>query len=220
MIRLKNVGKTYRTSDMETRALTNVNLDIAGGEFVSIMGPSGSGKSTLLSILGLLDTPSEGMIQFGNTTISKERDSLLTELRRKHIGFVFQAFNLIPHLSIERNVELGLVYRGVGKAERRKRSLDVLKAVGLEARAKHYPAQLSGGQQQRAAIARALVGDPSIILADEPTGNLDSQNGEQILDMLQGIVASGKTVVMVTHDERQAQWAHRTISMKDGRIVL
>ncbi len=220
MIRLKNVGKTYRTSEMETRALTNVNLDIAGGEFVSIMGPSGSGKSTLLSILGLLDTPSEGMIQFGNTTISEERDSLLTELRRKHIGFVFQAFNLIPHLSIERNVELGLVYRGVGKAERRKRSLDVLKAVGLEARAKHYPAQLSGGQQQRAAIARALVGDPSIILADEPTGNLDSQNGEQILDMLQGIVASGKTVVMVTHDERQAQRAHRTISMKDGRIVL
>ena len=220
MIRLKNVGKTYRTSEMETRALTNVNLDIAGGEFVSIMGPSGSGKSTLLSILGLLDTPSEGMIQFGNTTISKERDSLLTELRRKHIGFVFQAFNLIPHLSIERNVELGLVYRGVGKAERRKRSLDVLKAVGLEARAKHYPAQLSGGQQQRAAIARALVGDPSIILADEPTGNLDSQNGEQILDMLQGIVASGKTVVMVTHDERQAQRAHKTISMKDGRIVL
>ncbi|NKD55925.1 MULTISPECIES: ABC transporter ATP-binding protein [unclassified Haematospirillum] len=220
MIRLKNVGKTYRTSEMETRALTNVNLDIAGGEFVSIMGPSGSGKSTLLSILGLLNTPSEGMIQFGNTTISKERDSLLTELRRKHIGFVFQAFNLIPHLSIERNVELGLVYRGVGKAERRKRSLDVLKAVGLEARAKHYPAQLSGGQQQRAAIARALVGDPSIILADEPTGNLDSQNGEQILDMLQGIVASGKTVVMVTHDERQAQRAHRTISMKDGRIVL
>jgi len=220
MIRLKNVGKTYRTSEMETRALTNVNLDIEGGEFVSIMGPSGSGKSTLLSILGLLDTPSEGMIQFGNTTISKERDSLLTELRRKHIGFVFQAFNLIPHLSIERNVELGLVYRGVGKAERRKRSLDVLKAVGLEARAKHYPAQLSGGQQQRAAIARALVGDPSIILADEPTGNLDSQNGEQILDMLQGIVASGKTVVMVTHDERQAQRAHKTISMKDGRIVL
>lgn len=220
MIRLKNVGKTYRTSDMETRALTNVNLDIAGGEFVSIMGPSGSGKSTLLSILGLLDTPSEGIIQFGNTTIREERDSLLTELRLKHIGFVFQAFNLIPPLSIERNVELGLVYRGVGKAERCKRSLDVLKAVGLEARAKHYPAQLSGGQQQRAAIARALVGDPSIILADEPTGNLDSQNGEQIFDMLQGIVASGKTVVMVTHDERQAQRAHRTISMKDGRIVL
>ncbi|AMW35915.1 ABC transporter ATP-binding protein [Haematospirillum jordaniae] len=220
MIRLENVGKTYRTSEMETRALTNVSLDIDGGEFVSIMGPSGSGKSTLLSILGLLDTPSEGTIQFGNTTVSEERDSLLTELRRKHIGFVFQAFNLIPHLSIERNVELGLVYRGVGKAERRKRSLDVLKSVGLEARAKHYPAQLSGGQQQRAAIARALVGDPTIILADEPTGNLDSQNGEQILDMLQGIVASGKTVVMVTHDERQAQRAHRTISMKDGRIVL
>lgn len=219
MIRLKNVGKTYRTSEMETRALTNVNLDIAGGEFVSIMGPSGSGKSTLLSILGLLDTPSEGMIQFGNTKISEERDSLLTELRRRHIGFVFQAFNLIPHLSIERNVELGLVYRGVGKAERRKRSLSALKSVGLEARAKHYPAQLSGGQQQRAAVARALVGDPTIILADEPTGNLDSQNGEQILDMLQSIAASGKTVVMVTHDERQAQRAHRTILMKDGRII-
>lgn len=220
MIRLENVGKTYRTSEMETRALTNVSLDIDGGEFVSIMGPSGSGKSTLLSIIGLLDTPSEGTIQFGNTKISEERDSLLTELRRRHIGFVFQAFNLIPHLNIERNVELGLVYRGVGKIERHKRSLSALKAVGLEARAKHYPAQLSGGQQQRAAIARALVGDPTIILADEPTGNLDSQNGEQILDMLQGIAASGKTVVMVTHDERQAQRAHRTILMKDGRIVL
>ncbi|WP_086993385.1 ABC transporter ATP-binding protein [Rhizobium sullae] len=219
MIKLRKVGKTYRTEDLETRALADINLDVGRGEFLSIMGPSGSGKSTLLSIMGLLDAPSEGIMQFADIDISDGNDRLLTDLRRKHIGFVFQAFNLIPHLSVERNVELGLKYRGIARAERRDRSMSVLKAVGLDARARHYPAQLSGGQQQRAAIARALVGDPAIVLADEPTGNLDSGNGEQVLDMLENIAATGKTVIMVTHDDRQASRAYRMVSMKDGRIL-
>lgn len=219
MIRLIKVGKIYQTAEVETSALSDINLTVQKGEFLSIMGPSGSGKSTLLSILGLLDGISEGHYEFYGTDVSNGEDSLLTRLRRDHIGFVFQAFNLIPHLTIERNVELGLAYRGIVRSERRERSINALRRIGLEARSHHYPTQLSGGQQQRAAIARALIGSPDLILADEPTGNLDSDNGEQVLQMLEEIAAGGTTIIMVTHDEQQAKRAQRVIFVNDGRIA-
>lgn len=220
MLHLQNICKTYRTEEVETIALSNITLDIEQGEFVAIMGPSGSGKSTLLGILGLLDTPTRGDFRFFNKNIGQAHDSDLTALRRKHIGFVFQSFNLISHLNVERNVELGLIYRGAPRKTIRERSQAALADVGLAARFRHYPSQLSGGQQQRVAIVRAVVGRPDIILADEPTGNLDTENGNKIMDMLQTISAAGTTVIMVTHSAEQAKRAHRTVMMRDGKIRL
>lgn len=219
MLHLHNICKTYRTEEVETLALSNITLNIEQGEFVAIMGPSGSGKSTLLGILGLLDSPTSGDFMFFNKNISQARDGDLTTLRRKHIGFVFQSFNLISHLNVERNVELGLIYRGVPHKTLRERSQAALAGVGLEARSRHYPSQLSGGQQQRVAIARAVVGRPDIILADEPTGNLDTENGNKIMDLLQTVSAAGTTVIMVTHSAEQAKRANRTVKMRDGKIV-
>lgn len=219
MLHLHNICKTYRTEEVETLALSKITLDIEQGEFVAIMGPSGSGKSTLLGILGLLDSPTRGDFRFFDKNISQARDKDLTILRRKHIGFVFQSFNLISHLNVERNVELGLIYRGVSRKTISERSQAALAGVGLEARSRHYPSQLSGGQQQRVAIARAVVGCPAIILADEPTGNLDTENGNKIMDMLQKVSAAGTTVIMVTHSVEQAKRAHRTVMMRDGMII-
>lgn len=216
MLQLHNIFKTYRTEEVETLALSNVTLDIEQGEFVAIMEPSGSGKSTLIGILGLLDSPTRGDFRFFNKNISQARDRDLTFLRRKHIGFVFQSFNLISHLTVERNVELGLIYRGAPRKTIRERSQAALAGVGLEARSRHYTSQLSGGQQQRVAIARAIVGCPDIILADEPTGNLDTENGNKVMDMLQTVSAAGTTVIMVTHSAEQAKRAHRTVMMRDG----
>lgn len=219
MIRLNDIGKTFRTSEVETTAVSNIDLTVAKGDFLALMGPSGSGKSTLLSIVGMLDSATEGTYLFEGTDVSNASDTLLTRMRRQHTGFIFQAFNLIPHMTVERNVEIGLLYRGIDRRVRQKRCAAVLRDVGLDARARHYPGQLSGGQQQRVAIARALVGNPSLILADEPTGNLDSRNGSQVMEILKAIAAAGTTIIMVTHDETLAKQAGRTVMMRDGRIV-
>lgn len=220
MFHLHNICKTYRTEEVETLALSDITLDIEPGEFVAIMGPSGSGKSTLLGILGLLDSPTRGDFHFFSRNISQARDSDLTFLRRKHIGFVFQSFNLISHLNVQRNVELGLIYRDVPHKMIKQRSQAALARVGLEARSRHYPSQLSGGQQQRVAIARAIAGCPDAILADEPTGNLDTENGNNVMDILQSISTAGTTVIMVTHSAEQAKRANRTVMMRDGKILI
>jgi putative ABC transport system ATP-binding protein len=219
MLTLVNVTKSYRTSEVETVALREVSLDIRPGEFLAIMGPSGCGKSTLLNLLGLLDRPTGGqMLCLGrDITQASERD--LTLLRRAHIGFVFQNFNLIEDLTVEQNVEVALIYRGVTAAERKRRIAAVLERVGLSARARHMPFQLSGGQQQRAAVARALVAEPQLILADEPTGNLDTANGQAVLAMLTEIARAGTSVVMVTHSRAHAAAADRTITLLDGHVV-
>lgn len=219
MIRLSNIRKTFRTSEVETTAVSNIDLTIAKGDFLAVMGPSGSGKSTLLSIVGMLDSATDGTYLFEGTDVSNASDTVLTRMRRQHTGFIFQAFNLIPHMTVERNVEVGLLYRSIDRRVRQKRCAAALRDVGLDARARHYPGQLSGGQQQRVAIARALVGNPSLILADEPTGNLDSRNGSQVMDILKAIAAAGTTIIMVTHDETLAKQAGRTVTMRDGRIV-
>jgi putative ABC transport system ATP-binding protein len=220
MIRLDNVEKVYRTDRIETVALSGVNLDIEEGEFVSIMGPSGCGKSTLMHLMGLLDAPSKGTISLGGAAVTDASDKALARLRNESIGFVFQSFHLIPDLSVLDNVEIPLLYRKVGTAERRKAAEEALERVGLSARKHHFPSQLSGGQQQRVAIARAIVGKPKVLLADEPTGNLDSQMGDEIVSILQDLNTTLKTtLVMVTHDPRQAEKTARTIRMFDGRRV-
>ena len=220
MIRLDNVEKVYRTERVETIALQNINLEIEGGEFVSIMGPSGCGKSTLLNLIGLLDEPSEGTVSLSGTAITLYSDRALARLRNEKLGFVFQSFHLIPDLSVVDNVEIPLLYRKVPGKERRKRALAALERVGLSSRVHHFPRQLSGGQQQRVAIARAIVGRPKILLADEPTGNLDSQMGDEIMGVLQGLNQEEKTtVVMVTHDQRLADETHRIYRLFDGRQV-
>lgn len=219
MLKLVSLTKTYRTSEIETVALRQINLDIGQGEFLAIMGPSGCGKSTLLNILGLLDSPTEGEFFFLGEEIARASERKLTLLRRAHIGFVFQSFNLIDELTVAENVEIALIYRGVGSADRQKRVVAALEQVGLPHRARHLPRQLSGGQQQRVAVARALVARPKLILADEPTGNLDTANGDAVLNMLTEVAGAGTTVVMVTHSRSHAAHAQRTVNMLDGQVL-
>jgi putative ABC transport system ATP-binding protein len=220
MIRLQDVEKVYRTDRIETVALSGINLEVEEGEFVSIMGPSGCGKSTLMHLIGLLDAPSKGTISLSGAAVTDASDKALARLRNESIGFVFQSFHLIPDLSVVDNVEIPLLYRKIGASERRKSAEAALERVGLSARKHHFPSQLSGGQQQRVAIARAIVGKPRILLADEPTGNLDSQMGDEIMSILQDLNKAEKTtLVMVTHDSRQADKTARTIRMFDGRRV-
>lgn len=219
MIQLDNIRKVFRTKEVETIALGGVTMSVNEGEFVAIMGPSGCGKSTLLNILGLLDNPCEGSYKLAGTEVAdlKERDR--TQIRKGQVGFVFQSFNLIDELNVEQNVELPLKYVGVPKKEREQRVEEMLRRMGLSHRAKHYPNQLSGGQQQRVAIARAVITNPKLILADEPTGNLDSKNGYEVMQLLSQLNAEGTTVVMVTHSQRDASFASRVINLFDGHIV-
>jgi putative ABC transport system ATP-binding protein len=219
MLRLENVTKTYRTTEVETRALGEVTLAVQDGEFLAVMGPSGCGKSTLLNILGLLDNPDSGGYWFYGQEVSRWSEKQLTQLRRGGVGFIFQSFNLIEDLNVQENVEVSLLYRGIGGGERRRRVAAALERVGLSHRARHLSSQLSGGQQQRVAIARALVGEPKLILADEPTGNLDTENGAAVMDMLKEINRAGTTVVMVTHSLVHAAMAARTVKLLDGQVV-
>ena len=220
MIHLEAIEKVYRTDRIETVALSNVNLDIQEGEFVSVMGPSGCGKSTLLNLIGLLDVPTKGQGARGGEPVASHADRRLAETRNRMLGFVFQSFHLIPDLRVIDNVEIPLLYRRMSNKDRRARATEALERVGLASRLHHFPTQLSGGQQQRVAIARAIVGRPRILLADEPTGNLDSQMGEEIMDILKGLNRDQKTtVVMVTHDAQKAAETNRTIRLFDGRQV-
>ena len=219
LIHLDGVKKVFYTDEVETHALSGIHLDIMPGEYVSIAGPSGCGKSTLLSILGLLDTPTEGTYILNGRSVDNLSLSERARIRNREVGFIFQAFNLIGDLTVYENVELPLTYRGTPSAERKKKVQDALERVGMAHRMKHYPAQLSGGQQQRVAVARAVVGDPSILLADEPTGNLDSSNGEAVMGLLKELHDAGSTICMVTHDPRYAQHAERGIHLFDGRVV-
>jgi len=220
MIRLTSVDKIYRTSQIETVALSNINLEVAEGEFISIMGPSGSGKTTLLNILGLLDVPTRGTVRLNGGEISSYRDRDVARVRNREIGFVFQTYHLIADLSVVDNVEIPLLYRRLRGRERRRLALEALEKVGLSSRVRHFPSQLSGGQQQRVAIARAIVGQPRILLADEPTGNLDSQMGDEIMEIITGLNRQEKTtVIMVTHDPRLAAITERVVRLFDGRQV-
>ena len=220
MIRLEGIEKVYRTERIETVALANINLEVREGEFVSVMGPSGCGKSTLLNLIGLLDTPTSGRVHLDGTRIDSYQDKALARMRNRQIGFVFQTFHLIADLSVADNVEIPLLYRRMSASERRRRALAALDRVGLGSRVHHFPTQLSGGQQQRVAIARAIVGNPRILLADEPTGNLDSQMGHEIMAILKDLnTASQTTIVMVTHDAQLADQTTRILRLIDGRQV-
>ena len=219
MIQLENIKKVFRTEEVETIALAGITMKVVEGEFVAIMGPSGCGKSTLLNILGLLDNPTEGTYNLAGTEVGSLKESERTMVRKGQIGFVFQSFNLIDELNVEQNVELPLKYLGVPKKERQERVVEMLRRMGISHRAKHYPNQLSGGQQQRVAIARAVVTKPKLILADEPTGNLDSKNGFEVMELLKQLNSEGTTIVMVTHSQRDAAIAERTINLLDGHIV-
>ncbi|HEU0120328.1 MAG TPA: ABC transporter ATP-binding protein [Bryobacteraceae bacterium] len=216
---MDGVTKVFTTDEVETHALAGIHLNLRRGEYVSISGPSGCGKSTLLAILGLLDSPTGGSYVLNGRPVQSLKLAERARIRNREIGFIFQAFNLIGDLTVYENVELPLTYRGMSGAERKKRVGEALERVGMSHRVKHYPSQLSGGQQQRVAVARALAGDPSILLADEPTGNLDSQNGEQVMDLLRELHRGGATICMVTHDPRYAKYADREIHLFDGRIV-
>jgi putative ABC transport system ATP-binding protein len=219
LIRMAGVTKVFLTEEVETHALSGISLDIARGEYVSIAGPSGCGKTTLLSILGLLDSPSAGEHVLNGVPVADLSASRRAEIRNREIGFVFQAFNLIGDLTVAENVELPLTYRGMPAAERRQRVGEALQKVGMDHRTRHYPSQLSGGQQQRVAVARAIAGGPSVLLADEPTGNLDSANGGHVMDLLAELHSQGSTIVMVTHDPRYAEYADRSIHLFDGKVV-
>lgn len=219
MIKVENLQKVFRTEEVETWALNHVSLEIRAGEFVAIMGPSGCGKSTLLNILGLLDNPTGGKYYLKGTEVGQFDEQQRTRLRRGLIGFVFQSFNLIEELTVAENIELPLLYMGIPAAERAERVREVMKRVQISHRSAHYPRQLSGGQQQRVAIARAVVERPELILADEPTGNLDSQNGIEVMELLRELNHSGATILMVTHSERDASYAKRVINLFDGKIV-
>ena len=219
MIQLDNIKKVFQTEEVETWALRNISLQVKEGEFVAIMGPSGCGKSTLLNIIGLLNNPTSGSYLLDGKDVSTLKESERTLIRRGMIGFVFQSFNLIDELNVVENIELPLLYMGVSGKERRKRAEEVMERVAISHRAKHYPSQLSGGQQQRTAIARAILPRPKLILADEPTGNLDSKNGKEVMDLLSELLKEGTTIVMVTHSLHDANYADRVINMFDGEIV-
>ncbi|MDB6014570.1 MAG: transporter, ATP-binding protein [Gammaproteobacteria bacterium] len=219
MLKLEHVSKVYRAADVETAALDDLSLEIRSGEFLAIMGPSGCGKSTLLNILGLIDSPTSGAYWFMGENMTGRSEEQLTLHRREGVGFVFQNFNLIDDLNVAENVEMGLIYRRVPGAERRRRVAAALEMVDLAHRARHMPKQLSGGQQQRVAVARALVSDPKVILADEPTGNLDTANGDAVMEMLSGVTLQGTTIIMVTHSEVHAKRADRVVYMLDGRFA-
>lgn len=220
MITLKNIEKVYRTDTIETLALNNINLEVGKGEFLSIMGPSGCGKSTLLNIIGLLDEPTKGAISIDNQSITNFSDKILSKFRNQKLGFIFQSYHLINDLPVIDNVELPLLYRNISASERRQLASEALAKVGLSNRMKHYPSQLSGGQRQRVAIARAIVGKPEIILADEPTGNLDSVMGNEVMEILENLNnTEGVTIVMVTHDENMAKRTHRLVRLFDGSQV-
>ena len=219
MIRVENLSKSFRTEEVETVALDKVSFEVKDGEFVAIMGPSGCGKSALLNILGLLDDPTGGKYWLGDREVEDLKGKERTDVRKGEIGFVFQSFNLIDELSVEENIELPLTYLGVSRAERKKRVQEIMKRMAISHRAKHFPHQLSGGQQQRVAIARAVVFNPKMILADEPTGNLDSKNGAEVMRLLTELNQEGTTIVMVTHNEHDARMAHRIIRLFDGHIV-
>ena len=219
MIRLKNIKKVFRTEEVETWALREVNLEVKAGEFVAIMGPSGCGKSTLLNILGLLDNPTEGSYILNGKDVSTLRENDRTDIRKGVIGFVFQSFNLIDELNVYENIELPLLYRGVPAKERKQRIEAAMDRMAISHRRKHFPSQLSGGQQQRVAIARAVLSNPKIILADEPTGNLDSKNGKEVMNLLSELHREGTTIVMVTHSQHDASYADRIVKLYDGEIV-
>ena len=220
MLSMRGLSRVYRTDTVETTALDGIYLDVAEGEFVAIMGPSGCGKSTLLNVMGMLDSPSEGSYLFDGTEVSKMGESKLADFRKRNIGFIFQSFNLVDELSVRENIELALLYHDVPAADRRARVDAVMDKVGIAHRARHRPSQLSGGQQQRVAVARALVGAPKLILADEPTGNLDTAHGEEVMRMLQALNQEGSTIVMVTHSPAHADYASRVVNMLDGRVLV
>ncbi|RYH12766.1 MAG: ABC transporter ATP-binding protein [Alphaproteobacteria bacterium] len=220
MLSLRNLSRVYRTDTVETTALDGIDLDILAGEFVAIMGPSGCGKSTLLNILGLLDSPSSGSYTFHEQEVAGLPEAKLADVRKRHIGFIFQSFNLVDELSVAENIELALLYHGIPASERRSRVRSAMDRVGIAHRADHRPSQLSGGQQQRVAVARAVVGRPDLILADEPTGNLDTQHGEEVMGMLQALNRDGATIVMVTHSPSHADYASRVVNMLDGRVLV
>jgi putative ABC transport system ATP-binding protein len=220
MLNMREVSRVYRTDTVETTALDGIFLDVADGEFVAIMGPSGCGKSTLLNVIGMLDSPTSGSYVFNGTEVAGLSESKLADFRKRNIGFIFQSFNLVDELSVRENIELALLYHNVPSGERRTRVDEVMDKVGIAHRAKHRPSQLSGGQQQRVAVARALVASPKLILADEPTGNLDTAHGEEVMKMLQALNASGSTIVMVTHSPSHADYAGRVVNMLDGRILV
>lgn len=219
MIKLDNITKIYSTEEVQTTSLNGVSLEIKEGEFVAIMGPSGCGKSTLLNIMGLIDTPTEGTYLLNGKDVSTLTENERTDIRKGVIGFVFQSFNLIDELNVNENVELPLLYMGVPAKERKERVLEVLRRMNMSQRGKHFPSQLSGGQQQRVAIARAVISNPKIILADEPTGNLDSKNGLEVMEMLSQLNAEGTTIIMVTHSQHDATYANRIINLYDGQII-
>lgn len=219
MLRMRDLSRVYRTDTVQTTALDAIDLDIAQGEFVAIMGPSGCGKSTLLNMIGMLDSPTGGSYLFDGQEVAGLSEAKLAVVRKENIGFIFQSFNLVDELSVRDNIELALLYHKVAPAERKARTEAVMDRVGIAHRAKHFPSQLSGGQQQRVAVARALVAEPKLILADEPTGNLDTQHGEEVMRMLQQLNAEGSTIVMVTHSPAHADYAGRIVSMLDGRIL-
>lgn len=219
MIKTENLSKVFRTDEVETTALNEVSFGIKKGEFVAIMGPSGCGKSTLLNILGLLDNPSSGNYFFNDTEVSRMNERQRAKLRKRNIGFVFQSFNLIDELNVHENVELPLIYLGMPASQRKKRVEEVLEKMQILHRKKHFPMQLSGGQQQRVAVARAVVANPHLILADEPTGNLDSANGEEVMNLLEALNGEGTTIVIVTHSQRDAEYAQRIVRLFDGQII-
>jgi putative ABC transport system ATP-binding protein len=219
MLKLHNLLKLYRTDEVETVALDGANLEIEQGEFVAIMGPSGCGKSTLLNIIGMLDNPSDGDFWFFDENVARYSESRRAAIRKQNIGFIFQSFNLIDELSVAENIELALLYHNMPTAERKQRVAGVMDRMGIAHRANHMPGQLSGGQQQRVAVARAVVGDQALILADEPTGNLDSIHGQEVMELLQSLNNEGTTIVMVTHSPAHADYAHRTVNLFDGHII-
>ncbi len=219
MIQVKEIKKVFRTEEVETWAISNISLNVNVGEFVAIMGPSGCGKSTLLNILGLIDTPSSGTYMLDGKDVSSLKENDRIDLRKGVIGFVFQSFNLIDELTVEENIELPLLYMGIGKKERKERVQKAMERMNIAHRSRHFPAQLSGGQQQRVAIARAVISNPKLILADEPTGNLDSKNGEEVMQLLSELHKEGTTIVMVTHSQHDAGYANRIVKLFDGHVV-
>lgn len=218
MIELKNISKSYTLGEQELKVLDNINFKVEKGEFVSIIGPSGSGKSTMMNILGLLDVADSGEYLLDDKSIKEANDSILADIRNKKIGFIFQSFNLLPKMNALENVQVPLMYRGINKKESQKRACEILEKVGLKGREKHMPSQLSGGQQQRVAIARALIGNPEIILADEPTGALDSKTGNEVMELLQELNKEGQTIILITHDISIANRANRIVKMMDGKL--